>query len=209
MKLEPTSQIIISENYTEVVNALKEVAPQNSRFELFIKEDSNFLVTDANEVIAKAHLSSKEPVFICIGAKTFSDVVQNRLLKIIEEPPKNKIFIVITPLKSALLPTIKSRLIITNFKEKREDIELELNFNNLDLKSVYDFAQANKRLKPQEATAILEQIVLNALASNKFNIDQNTLGIFTKARQALDLGSPADFILTTVLLKLLAKKVRK
>ncbi len=208
MKLEPISQIVISDNYNAVVDAIKDSAPQDSRFELFIKDDSNFLVSDANDVIAKAHLSSKEKVFIFIGAQTFSDIVQNRLLKIIEEPPRNQEFIIITPLKSALLPTIKSRLTITTIKEKKERLELDLDFNNLTLNSVYSFAQAQKRLKPKEAIDILEQIAIDAIASNRFNIDSSTLKLFKNSREVLELGSSADFILTATLLKLLAKRVK-
>lgn len=209
MKLEPISQVIISEDFLGVVEQLKEVAPKDSRFELFIKDDTNFLVSDANEVIAKAYLASSELVFLCLGAKTFSDVVQNRLLKIIEEPPKNKIFILITPLKSALLPTIKSRLPITTIKKEQKDLKINLDINNLNLQNVYNFIQENKRLKPNEAVEILEYIIKEAIKSNRFNLDEATLELFSKAREALNLGAPADFTLTTILLKLLAKKAKK
>ena len=208
MNLKPISQIIISDDFLGVVDKLKEIAPSSARFELFIKDDSNFLVSDANEVIAKAYLSSKEEIFLCLGAKVFSDVVQNRLLKIIEEPPKNKIFILITPLKSALLPTIKSRLPITTLKENKNSIELNLDLTNLNLQNVYNFIQQNSRLKPQEAIEILEYIIKEAIKSNKFTLDEATLELFSKSREALNLGAPADFTLTTILLKLLAKKAK-
>ncbi len=209
MKLEPISQVIISDNYKEVVERLKEISPKDSRFELFIKEDSNFLVSDANEVIAKAYLSSKEKVFLCLGSNTFSDVVQNRLLKIIEEPPKNKEFILITPLKSALLPTIKSRLPITKFEDSTKTFSLELDIDNLSLESLYNFIQNNKRLGASEASLVIEEIVKKALQSKNYNIDSKTLEVFTQARIALNLGSPTDFVLTTLLLKLLAKKIKR
>jgi len=208
LKIEPISQVVISNDYKGVIEALKESSPKESRFELFIKDDSNFLVSDANEVIAKAYLSSLEKVFICLGANKFSDIVQNRLLKIIEEPPRNKEFILITPLKSALLPTIKSRLPITTVDEVKESIDIELDVSNLNLQSVYDFVQKHKFLKPNDAIAIVEKIIQDALKSDKFKIDQNTLDLFGKSREALNLGSPADFTLTTILLKLLAKKVK-
>ena len=209
MNLKPISQIIISENYLEVVDKLKEVAPKDSRFELFIKEDSNFLVSDANEVIAKAYLASKEKIFLCLGTKVFSDIVQNRLLKIIEEPPKNKEFILITPLKSALLPTIKSRLPLINMQKLKEEVEINLDINNLNLETLYKFVQENKRLKPQEAITILEHIIKEAIKSNRYNLDERALNLFSDAREALTLGAPTDFILTATLLKLLSKKVKK
>ena len=209
MKLKPVSQVIISSNYAEVVELIKEVAPLDSKFELFIKDESNFKVSDANEVIAKAYLSSKEKIFLCLGADKFSDIVQNRLLKIIEEPPKNKEFILITPLKSALLPTIKSRLPVTTIDNQEKSIDLNLDIDNLTLENVYHFIQNNRRLKPDEAIPIIEEIIKNAIKSKKFNLDESSLDLFGKAREALNLGSPADFIITTILLKLLAKKVKK
>ncbi len=209
MKIEPISQVIITNNFNNAIELLQEVAPKDALFELFIKEDDNFLVSDANEVIQKAYLTSQNQVFLCLASQNFSDVVQNRLLKIIEEPPKNKIFILMTPSKATLLPTIKSRLPITTLKDEIQEIELKLNLTNLTLKDAYNFIQENRRLKPNEATTILEKIVKEAIKSNSYNLDEHTLNLFTKLRVALDMGSPTDFILTTLLLKLLAKKIKR
>lgn len=209
MRIEPISQVLITEDFNGAIDKLREVVPDGSGFELFIKEDENFKVSDANEVIAKAYLSSVEKVFICLASNQFSDVVQNRLLKVIEEPPRNKEFILITPSKSALLPTIKSRLPVNSLDKKSSDIELNLNFKNLTLDEVYNFIQEQKRLKPKEATIIVEQITKDALKSDAFNMDEATLELLGNARVALDLGSPADFVITTLLLKLLAKKKKR
>lgn len=209
MDLAPVSQIIITADFKGAIAKLQEVAPPQSRFELFIKEDENFLVSDANEVIAKAYLASSEKVFICLASQQFSDVVQNRLLKIIEEPPKNTEFILLTPLKSALLPTIKSRLIVTHLKEESKSVELGLDLSMLELQSVYSFLQENKRLKPQDATALIESIITEAIFCGQFELDEDTLALFTDIRHALNVGSPSDFVLTTLLLKLLAKKKKR
>jgi len=209
VKLEPISQVIITDDFNNAIEQLKEIAPSDSRFELFTKENENFLVADANEVIAKAYLASKEKVFLILGSITFSDVVQNRLLKIIEEPPKNKEFILLTHSKSALLSTIKSRLPITNLKATNDEIELNLDITNLDLQKVYNFIQENKRIKPKEAIPLLEQIIKEAIKSKKYNLDDSLLTIFSDTREALEVGSPADFVLTALFLKLLAKKVKR
>jgi len=209
LNLQPVSQVIITSNFNDTIDRLKEIAPIKSTFELFIKEDENFKVSDANEVIAKAYLASKDRVFICLASDIFSDVVQNRLLKIIEEPPRNKEFIIITPSKSALLPTIKSRLPVTILSKEKKGIELNLDFNNLHLESVYNFIQENKRLKLKEAVEIVESVVIKAIKSKAFNLDEGSLKLFSDARKALELGSPADFIITNILLKLLAKKLKR
>lgn len=209
MELSLGSQIIISSDFSGTIEKLQTLAPKESSFELFIKEDENFLVSDANEVIAKAYLASQEKVYICLASRVFSDVVQNRLLKIIEEPPRNKEFILITPNKSALLPTIKSRLIVTSLRQESRSIDLNLDIEHLDLQKVYSFLQENKNLKQHEAIEYLEAIVIGALKSENFALDEDSITLFANAREALNLGSPSDFVLTTLLLKLLAKKRKR
>jgi DNA polymerase-3 subunit delta' len=209
LNLEACSQIVISSDYESIIASLRKVAAKDAGFEFFIKDGESFKVEDANEVIAKAYLASNNTIFLVLYSDNFSDVVQNRLLKIIEEPPKNKEFVLITPSKASLLPTIKSRLPVTNLATKKEELELDLNFNNLDLNSVYNFIQKHKRLKPKEAIVYLEEIITKAIKSNSFNLDSAAFDTFKDARVALDVGSPADFVLTTVLLKLLAKKDKK
>ena len=56
---------------------------------------------------------------------------------------------------------------------------------------------------------IVEAIIKEAIKSNAYNLDANSLELFSNATKALNLGSPADFILTTTLLKLLAKKKKR
>ena len=209
MELSLQSQIIISSDFSGTIKQLQSMAPKEVSFELFIKEDENFLVADANEVIAKAYLASQEKVYICLASALFSDVVQNRLLKIIEEPPRNKEFILITPNKSALLPTIKSRLIVTTLYEAKEEKVLDLDIRNLELGTVYDFLQSHKNLKQYELVEVVETIIKEAILSNSFNLDEDTLALFSNIREALNVGSSSDFILTTLLLKLLAKKQKR
>ena len=209
MKLEPISQVLITDDFSGTIEKIKEIAPKDATFELFIKDEESFKVSDANEVIAKAYLASENKIFLCLATEQFSEVVQNRLLKIIEEPPKNKEFILITPSKSTLLPTIKSRLPINTLKSVTDKLEIDLDMSNLTLDSLYSFVQEHKRLKPKEAIPIVEYIIKEAIKSGSYNLDAQTLETFTKAREALDLGSPADFIITTVMLKLLAKKQKR
>ena len=209
MNIEAKSQIIITSNHQKAIELLKQKAPKGSSFELFIKDNENFLVSDANEVIASSYLASKEQIFLVLYANNFSDIVQNRLLKIIEEPPKNKEFIIITPSKSTLLPTILSRLPLVTLEDEKEQVALSLDVKNLNLESVYHFLQEHKRLKSAEAIVLLEAIVKEAIVCESYNLDEKSLELFHKLRIALDVGSPSDFVLTTLLLKLLAKKKKR
>ncbi len=167
-----------------------------------------FLVEHAQLAIAKAYISSEVLNYIILIAPKFSDIAQNRLLKIIEEPPKNKAFIIITESKSALLATIQSRLPVMVLNEEAEEDDFALDIENLNLAKLYEFTQANSRISSGECQKLVEKISLQAMKSGKYNLDEQTLKLFSDTIKALDMGSPTSFILNTLLLKLLAKKRR-
>ena len=201
-----TSQVIISSDIDDTVSKL-EALKQNERFVKIIKEDT-FLVEDAKLAIEKAYMASEETTIILLGAKTFSPVVQNKLLKVIEEPPPKKEFILITPSKATILDTIRSRLPIMVLSQEKEEEVLGLDLKQLSLATVYDFVQEHKRTDVKAMKLIIESISKEAIRSQRYDLDEKTLTLFSNAYIALDVGSPAQFVLNTVLLKLLARKKR-
>jgi len=200
------SQVIISSDIDDTVIQL-EGLQQNERFVKIIKEDT-FLVEDAKLAIEKAYMASEETTVIILAAKTFSPVVQNKLLKVIEEPPSKKEFILITPSKATILDTIRSRLPIMVLSQEKEEERLELDLGQLSLASVYDFVQTHKRTDAKTMKALVERISKAAIHTQTYNLDEKTLTLFSNAFIALDVGSPPQFVLNTLLLKLLARKRR-
>jgi DNA polymerase-3 subunit delta' len=198
------SQVIITSNIPETVLRL-EALQQGERFVKIIKEDT-FLVEDAKLAIEKAYMASEETTIIILAAKTFSPIVQHKLLKVIEEPPKNKEFILLTPSKSTILDTIKSRLPVSVLSEEKEVESLGLEMAQLSLAAIYEFIQAHKRTDAKSMKQLVERISKEAIKSGSYNLDEKTLTLFSNAFLALDVGSPPQFVLTTLLLKLLARK---
>jgi DNA polymerase-3 subunit delta' len=198
------SQVIITSNIPETVLKL-EALQQGERFVKIIKEDT-FLVEDAKLAIEKAYMASEETTIIILAAKTFSPIVQNKLLKVIEEPPKNKEFILLTPSKSTILDTIKSRLPVSVLSEEKEVESLGLEMAQLSLAAIYEFIQAHKRTDAKSMKQLVERISKEAIRSGNYDLDEKTLTLFSNAFLALDVGSPPQFVLTTLLLKLLARK---
>ncbi len=49
-------------------------------------------------------------VFVLLGAQNMSEVSQNALLKVLEEPPENVLFVLTATSAAALLPTVRSRV---------------------------------------------------------------------------------------------------
>ena len=72
------------------------------------------------DAFVKAHQASHR-VFIIEDAHRMNEQAQNALLKVLEEPPKNVIFILLVPSKTLLLDTIISRCVLLSL--------LDLNFN--------------------------------------------------------------------------------
>ncbi len=201
-----TSQVIITQDIEATIATL-ETLRRGERIVKIIKEDT-FLVEDAKLAIEKAYMASQEQTVILLGAKLFSPVVQNKLLKVIEEPPVGVSFILLTVSKSTILPTIRSRLPIVVLSETKTIEDLGLDIAHLTLQSVYDFIQTHKRTDAKTMKSIVERIAKEAIACGAYRLDTPTLDLFTHSYQALDMGSPPQFVLITLLLKLLARKQR-
>ena len=205
-----SSGIIIT-HQPEKIMAKLEAQRTNELFTVIRSLDTKdkpkeFLVEHAQEAIAKAYIASEELNYIILIAPRFSDIAQNRLLKVIEEPPKNKAFILITESKSAILDTIQSRMPVVVLSDIQDEKSFGLDIDNLNLSKVYEFVQKNSKVSTAECKVLVEKISLNAMKSQKYNLDEGTLKLFSDAIKALDIGSPVTFILNTLLLKLLAKK---
>jgi DNA polymerase-3 subunit delta' len=202
------SQVLISSDIEKTIDKLRSLRT-DERFVEIIKldpKDDTFKVEDAKLAIEKAYMASEETAVIILAAKSFSPIVQNKLLKIIEEPPPKKEFILITPSKATILPTIRSRLPIKVLSEEIEREALGLDVSQLNLSSVYTFVQEHKRTDAKRMKQIVERISKEAMQSGRYDLDEKTLQLFSNAFIALDVGSPPQFVLNALLLKLLAKR---
>ena len=199
---------IISPSIAEKMNSGEDNEPTPYNVHRITTEKETFSVVDAKLAIEKAYMASEEITVIILAAKTFSPLVQNKLLKVIEEPPKNKEFILLTESKSTVLDTIKSRLPISILSEVKEEKELGLDLKLLSLESVYAFTQTHKRTDAKAMKLLIEEISKEAIRSEGYDLDEKMLALFSNIFIALDVGSPPQFVLNTLLLKLLARKKR-
>jgi len=207
MSISLRSQVIVTSDMDEAIRKL-ESTQTTERIVKIIEEEKAFCVADAQMAIEKAYMASEETTVIVLAAKTFSPIVQNKLLKVIEEPPKNKEFILITHAKATILDTIRSRLPIVTWQVDTEAYDLGLDLTQLSLATVYEFVQTHKRTDAKAMKLIVESISKEAMHSGKYDLNEQTLTLFADVYVALDMGSPPQFILNTILLKLLARKKR-
>jgi len=133
---------------------------------------------------------------------------QNALLKILEESPKNIVFLLLTESKTSILPTIFSRLYVRYLKKPTKKIELDLDIKNLDLKDVFVFLKTNQKVSKNEAKQIIEALLLK-LTLLKINLSRKELEFFTKSIRLLELNSKPINVLSTLLMTLVYSKNKK
>ena len=191
------SHIIIStEIESEFARLQEELKPH--RVVGFIEDD--FKIEHAKAVMAEAYISESQTKYIVLGAKNFNAVSQNSLLKVLEEPPRNIEFIIISPTKSNLLPTVRSRLPIVKGEMHHLTQELELSLARVDYAEFFDFLKKNARIKKSEAKLLLEAIYARATVTDMLILSATQLEIFDKAYRLLELNSRPQSVLAMVLM---------
>lgn len=189
--------ILISSDIEAEVEKLKELLKPNRIVE-FVEE--KFLIEHAKAVVAEAYISEAQAKYIILGALEFNAVSQNSLLKVLEEPPRNIEFIIISPTKSNLLPTVRSRLPILKGITSHTSYECELNLAKLDYEAVFSFLKTNARIKKNEAKVIVEALYYRATVIDMLILSKNQLDNFDKAYRLLELNSRPQSVLALILM---------
>lgn len=169
------------------------------------EEKEEFLLIQATQAIKEAYIASSEKKYIFLCGSTFRKEAQNSLLKILEEPPKNVVFIIVTNSKSSLLPTVYSRLPYKYLKKSVLKNESILDINKLDLKDIYNFLKDNQKISKNEAKDIVESILIK-VNRQKIRLSHKELDFFSKSIKLLELNSRPINVLTTLLLSMANQK---
>ncbi len=202
--IEAKSQIVITSEFEELEESLAAEYPQSTIFG-FIRDE--FKIEDAKEAMAKAYIASKEQKIIFLAAKRFNIYAQNALLKILEEPPSGSVFILAAPSKTIFLPTILSRLAVTELQESKK--ETKSYFQKFDLESLFTLATKYKRASKDEAKEIIKQMLRYALDQD-FKLSAKELEYFGRAIKLIELNSNVvNVIITAGLILLTHRKKRQ
>ena len=201
------NKIVVTSDFESLKAKLEsEFGINNLRF--FISDD--FLLENAKEVIAEAYIAEKDEKILVINANSFRTEAQNALLKIIEEPPRNIKFIIVTQSKNLLLPTIRSRMLIENNLTKKPKITLDLNLKSLSLKELTNFIdqkiadeQAQKFGK-NELKELVGIIVTKAVDSG-YKFSGEEMEYFFSLIKLADLNAKSHAVITPLLLTIFEK----
>ncbi len=188
--------VITSDIEAEFERLQSEMKP--NRVVGFIEE--KFLIEHSKAVVAEAYISESQTKYIIIGATEFTAVTQNSLLKIFEEPPRNVEFIIITPTKSNLLPTVRSRFPILKRKTQQKEYECELNIAKLDYQAIFLYLKANARVSKNEAKVLVEALYHRATVIDMLILSPSQLDNFSSAHKLLALNSRPQSVLALILM---------
>jgi len=193
-------KIIITKDFETLKDELlNEFGEQKIRF-IPKTAAQDFLIDDARAVEKESFVAENSEKIIVIMAQSFRSEAQNFLLKLFEEPPKNVSFILVAPSKNLLLPTVRSRFILQIKKNKKTRAPLNLALQNLDLKEILNFLQANENIDK----ASLSELVagLGIKASTSLDLSEEKLELFYKAYELSHLNARSSLLLSTLLLSL-------
>ena len=191
------SHILIA---SEVETALEKLENELKLFRVVKFVEENFKIEHAKLVTAEAYISEAQTKYIIIAATEFTDVAQNSLLKLLEEPPKNIEFIIVSPTKSNLLPTVRSRLPIHKINYHHTNKILDINLSRLDYKEVFEFLKFNARISKNEAKLLIEALFYRATVIDMLILNPSQLDNFDKAYRLLDLNSRPQSVLAMLLM---------
>ena len=207
MEIVKNSSIFIVNSIEDSLSKILAVYPIHQTRVIKNEEKDEFQIEQANKTLKEAYIASNETKYLFLCGATFRVEAQNALLKILEEPPKNIVFILLVSSKNSLLPTIYSRLPYKNLKKVVNKDDIELNIKKLDLKDIYTFIKNNQKITKDEAINIVETILIKANKEN-VKLNQKELDIFFKSIKLLELNSKPTTVLTYLLLSILEKEAK-
>lgn len=194
--------LISSDIESEYQRISEELKP--SRVVGFIEDE--FKIEHAKAVVAEAYISEAQTKYLILGANNFNNISQNSLLKLLEEPPRNIELIIISPTKSNLLPTVRSRMPIIKGQKKSSAAEIEISLSRISYKEVFEFLKANARVKKSEAKALVEALYHKATVVEKLMLTSLQLQNFDKAYRLLELNSRPQSVLAMLIMSFVGEK---
>lgn len=198
------SYILITSDIESNFERLKEELYPN-RVVGFI-EDGDFKIEHAKAVINESYISESQTKYIILGASNFNTISQNALLKVLEEPPRNIEYIIISPSKSNLLPTVRSRLPLVKGDVTHELQEIDLNLLRVDYAQVFSFLKLHARTSKSDAKLLVEALYNRAIVVDKLLLSQQQLDNFDTAYRLLELNSKPQNVLAMILMSFVGDK---
>ncbi len=174
----------------------------------------NYLISDFDIIFEKTKFKLEKNeffFFIITEADLLTPASANRLLKILEEPPTGYHFLLLAENENNILPTIKSRSVITRlFGEKQEETTcanlLHYFLNEEQRNKPFEFESDLKKIQPSPSEAVIfiwnliqalakkEQQINDSQTEEKNKLKQKIEFLIQKLHQPPGQGSSSLFL---------------
>lgn len=170
------------------------------RIIIFPKEKMELGIDDARELIAESYIATKEAKYLLVCARSFRNEAQNALLKVIEEPPLGICIFLVTSSKSALLPTIRSRLALINLKSRPQySSNFGMNLDKPSLNEIYTFIRKCETLPKNEAKEALYAFLFTLMQAPTTHYAWGDT--IDRAWKLIELNSRPSFVFSQLLMR--------
>ncbi len=197
------SHILVCRDMEKAKSYLEETYSEHRH--IFYEKDE-FLLDDAKALIKEAYIAEAKAKYLLVCSKSYRIEAQNALLKILEEPPRNIVFVLCATAKTALLPTIRSRLVLKEFTVATQPKSSDLDLKKLDIAHIYAFAQANQHVDKNDLKEMVQVIVREAIDVYQLRFSERELSYFQTLMHLCELNTRAQTILVALLLAILQRK---
>ncbi|MBR4463957.1 MAG: DNA polymerase III [Treponema sp.] len=151
--LDPAKPLVENEKLEKICD---EIIKQADKLESTFMYDS-LPIQQIRSASSWAHMKSPDgkKVFIIENADRMNEAARNALLKILEEPPEDTVFILTTNRRGAVMPTILSRVRCYNFsqrteKEQAEVLDRVFHANNSEQTTIDSYLQTFLPVTPSQ-----------------------------------------------------------
>lgn len=160
-----------------ICSTCRQISQQQHHGSIWLCPEKQY-TTDDLEIIFKtisfALDENQHCYFVIQKADYLTPVCANSLLKSLEEPPHGYHFLLLTTRLDALLPTIRSRCIITTFADSSSAPEHKIlaYFTSYRMSDPLSFAQDIEKFAPseRETMELLDQLLTHWIGEYKKNI---------------------------------------
>jgi DNA polymerase-3 subunit delta' len=159
------------------------------------------IVADVEELIARMNHTSFQggwKAAVVLHADRLQQAAENKLLKILEEPPSQSLLLLVTDNKQALLPTIKSRCLHV-FSKEDESSDL------LDIRNAFDIFPPSSGQEAELLTQIIAASLLEVVSIREETVKAELESEIELSKEVLEarLSSDRKLIQESVVTQLL------
>ncbi len=171
--------------------------------------EDEFKVEHAHAVIREAYIAEEREKALVLSASAYNIYAQNALLKLLEEPPRNIRFFILSRSKNALLPTVRSRMQIETLQAPVPQIDLGLDPARMDLADIFAFLKTHQNSKKEETKALIALLLQESVVKGGISLSEAELSQFDVAMELAELNTRPQNLFSMLLLTIYEARMRQ